>query len=83
MHGNGSVREPEDGAASALDIPNVATCYLAWTVLNKMQGAAKPALAKLAANSNSRHRARALGLPTATPMRTSAAWPFASPADIR
>jgi putative membrane-bound dehydrogenase-like protein len=51
-----------DGAAAALKSPNMATRYLAWTALNKMQGAAKSALAKLAANSNPRYRARAFWL---------------------
>jgi len=51
-----------DGCASALKSPNLATRYLAWTELHKMQTAAEPALARLWSDSDPRLRARALHL---------------------
>ena len=49
-----------DGAIAALKSPNQATRYLAWHALRKLGKKAEPALQKLWADSNLRHRARAL-----------------------
>ena len=49
-----------DGAIVALKSPNQATRYLAWHALRKLGKKAEPALQKLWADSNPRHRARAL-----------------------
>jgi len=49
-------------AVAALQSPNQATRYLAWTALNKMQGKAEKELLKLWNGSDARMRARALQL---------------------
>jgi putative membrane-bound dehydrogenase-like protein len=51
-----------EGAAKALESPNLATRYLAWTALHGMQEKAEPALKKLWSSDNPRYRARALWL---------------------
>ncbi|MEK6234302.1 MAG: NPCBM/NEW2 domain-containing protein [Planctomycetales bacterium] len=52
-----------EGAAQALRNPNLATRYMAWTALNKMQKKAEPALLALyEKDENPRVRARALWL---------------------
>jgi putative heme-binding domain-containing protein len=50
------------GAVQALDNPNLATRYLAWTALQQMGRAAEPELLKHWQSSDSRARARALWL---------------------
>jgi putative heme-binding domain-containing protein len=51
------------GAAAALKNPNVATRYLAWTALHKMQASAEPVLKSMfERDENPRFRARALWL---------------------
>ncbi len=50
------------GCVQALQSPNQATRYLAWTKLNQMQGRAEGALEKLWRNKDNRMRARALHL---------------------
>jgi putative membrane-bound dehydrogenase-like protein len=50
------------GCVEALQSPNYATRYLAWTKLHEMQGQAESELLKLWANDNPRFRARALHL---------------------
>jgi hypothetical protein len=50
------------GCAQALQSPNQATRYLAWTKLHAMQGAAENELAKLWKSDEPRMRARALQL---------------------
>ncbi len=50
------------GAVAALQSPNSATRYLAWTALNKMQGGAEKELLKLWNSSDVRQRARAVQL---------------------
>jgi hypothetical protein len=50
------------GAVQALQSPNLATRYLAWTKLNALQGAAEKELLKLWNGSDARMRARALHL---------------------
>jgi hypothetical protein len=50
------------GAVAALQSPNQATRYLAWTALNQMQGQAEKELQKLWKSNEPRHRARALHL---------------------
>ena len=50
------------GCVAALQSPNQATRYLAWTELNKLQGAAEKDLLTLWNGSDSRMRARALHL---------------------
>ncbi len=50
------------GCVEALQSPNQATRYLAWTKLHEMQGAAENALRKLWNGSEPRMRARALHL---------------------
>ena len=50
------------GCVEALQSPNQATRYLAWTKLHEMQGAAESALRKLWTSSEPRLRARALHL---------------------
>jgi putative membrane-bound dehydrogenase-like protein len=51
-----------EGCVTALQSPNQATRYLAWTKLNGMQGAGEKDLAKLWKNGEPRMRARALQL---------------------
>jgi len=50
------------GCVQALQSPNQATRYLAWTKLRQMQGGAEGALEKLWKNKDARMRARALHL---------------------
>ncbi len=50
------------GCVAALQSPNQATRYLAWTALNKMQGKAEKELVKLWKGDDARMRARALQL---------------------
>jgi putative membrane-bound dehydrogenase-like protein len=50
------------GCVTALQSPNQAARYLAWTELNKMQATAEGELLKLWNNSDSRMRARAIHL---------------------
>jgi putative membrane-bound dehydrogenase-like protein len=50
------------GCVQALQSPNQATRYLAWTKLHEMQGRAESALEKLWQNKDPRMRARALQL---------------------
>ena len=50
------------GAVAALNNPNLATRYMAWTALHKMQQAAEPALLKAWQSDDPRARARALHL---------------------
>jgi len=50
------------GCVEALQSPNHATRYLAWTKLHEMQGAAESSLSKLWNSSEPRMRARALQL---------------------
>ena len=50
------------GAVAALESPNNATRYLAWTKLNEMQGKAEKELAALWKSKDARQRARALQL---------------------
>ena len=50
------------GAVKALQSPNLATRYLAWTALDEMGAKAAPELKELWQHSNSRLRARALWL---------------------
>ena len=50
------------GAATALQSPNLATRYMAWTALHGMGEAAVPALEGLFNSDNARYRARALWL---------------------
>ncbi len=50
------------GAVLALQSPNLATRYLAWDKLHTWGAKAEPALQKMWASSNPRHRARALWL---------------------
>jgi putative membrane-bound dehydrogenase-like protein len=50
------------GCAAALQSPNNATRYLAWTELHKMQGAAENELVKLWKGNDPRQRARAIQL---------------------
>jgi putative membrane-bound dehydrogenase-like protein len=50
------------GCVAALQSPNMAARYLAWTELHKMQAKAEKALAKLWANEDPRLRARAVHL---------------------
>jgi hypothetical protein len=50
------------GCVDALQSPNQATRYLAWTALHEMQGGAESALRKLWNSSEPRMRARALHL---------------------
>ena len=49
-------------AVAALQSPNQATRYLAWTALNKMQGKAEKELLKLWNGDDARQRARAIQL---------------------
>jgi hypothetical protein len=56
--------ESASGCVKALQSPNVATRFLAWTALRKMGADAEPALAKLAASGDPRMRARAQQLLT-------------------
>ncbi|HKB39984.1 MAG TPA: PVC-type heme-binding CxxCH protein [Gemmataceae bacterium] len=51
-----------EGAARALENPNLAVRYLAWTALHEMKEKAEPALLKLWKSDNARVRARALWL---------------------
>ncbi|MBL8849501.1 MAG: HEAT repeat domain-containing protein, partial [Planctomycetaceae bacterium] len=51
-----------EGAVAALQSPNLATRYVAYTALQKFGPAAEPALATLSKSENSRFRARALWL---------------------
>jgi putative membrane-bound dehydrogenase-like protein len=51
-----------EGAAKALQSPNFATRYMAWTALHGMGAKAGPALEALFKNNDPRIRARALGL---------------------
>lgn len=51
-----------EGAVAALQSPNLATRYVAYTALQNMGDAAEPALAKLLESENPRHHARALWL---------------------
>jgi putative membrane-bound dehydrogenase-like protein len=51
-----------EGAAKALQSPNRATEYAAWTALNKLGAGAEAALQPLWKSQNPRIRARALGL---------------------
>src|SRR5262245_59904241 len=51
-----------EGAAKALESPNRATQYAAWTALHQFGAKAEPALQQLWKNENVRIRARALGL---------------------
>jgi putative membrane-bound dehydrogenase-like protein len=51
-----------EGSVTALQSPNHATRYLAWTKLNAMQGAAEKALLSAWSSGDPRTRARALGL---------------------
>jgi putative membrane-bound dehydrogenase-like protein len=51
-----------DGAAKALQSPNYATRYMAWTALSAMGVKAVPALDALAKSDDARFRARALGI---------------------
>jgi putative membrane-bound dehydrogenase-like protein len=50
------------GCVQALQSPNLAARYLAWTALHRMQGAAEPELLQLWKSSDPRMRARALHL---------------------
>lgn len=50
------------GAVRALKSPNLATRYLGWNALNKMQGEAEEALLKVWGTKNQRFRSRALHL---------------------
>ena len=50
------------GCVAALQLPNQATRYLAWTALNKMEDQAEKELTKLWKNSDPRMRARAVQL---------------------
>jgi putative membrane-bound dehydrogenase-like protein len=50
------------GCVAALQSPNMATRYLAWTKLNEMQGKAEKELVELSKSSDSRMQARALQL---------------------
>ena len=50
------------GCVAALQSPNQATRYLAWTALNKMQGKAEKELVKLWNSDEARMRARAVQL---------------------
>ena len=50
------------GAVKALQSPNHATRYMAWTVLRKMGAAAEEELLQLWESDNQRHRARAFWL---------------------
>ena len=50
------------GAVRALKSPNLATRYLGWNALNKMQGGAEEALLKVWGTKNQRFRSRALHL---------------------
>ncbi len=50
------------GAAAALQSPNLATRYLAWTALNTLQGKAEAELLKLWNGTDAHQRARALHL---------------------
>ncbi len=50
------------GATAALQSPNLAARYLAWTALNALQGKAEAELLKLWSGSDARQRARALHL---------------------
>ena len=50
------------GCVAALQSPNLATRYLAWTKLHDMQSKAEPELLKLWKNDDQRMRARALHL---------------------
>jgi hypothetical protein len=51
-----------DGAVAALQSPNLAPRYVAYTALQKFGAAAEPALTTLSNSENPRHRARALWL---------------------
>jgi hypothetical protein len=51
-----------EGCVAALQSPNQATRYLAWSKLHEMQGAAEKELIQLWNGSDPRMRARALGL---------------------
>ena len=51
-----------ESSVKALQSPNMATRYLAWTALHKLGAKAEPALAKLAGSRDPRMRARALQL---------------------
>jgi putative membrane-bound dehydrogenase-like protein len=51
-----------DGCVAALQSPNLATRYLAWTELNRMQARAEKDLLKLWKSTDPRMRARALHL---------------------
>jgi putative membrane-bound dehydrogenase-like protein len=51
-----------EGAVKALQSPNRATRYMAWTALHKLGAKAEPALQQLWKSDNARMRARALGL---------------------
>lgn len=51
-----------EGAAHALQSPNLATRAMAWTALHKSGGKAEPALRAMYAHENPRYRARALWL---------------------
>jgi putative membrane-bound dehydrogenase-like protein len=53
-----------EGAVAALQSPNMAIRYLAWTKLHEWQAQAEPALVKLWENENPRIKARALWLLT-------------------
>lgn len=50
------------GCVAALQSPNQASRYLAWTELNRLQGKAEKALLKLWKSNDARRRARALQL---------------------
>jgi len=54
--------ETAPGCIAALQSPNQATRYLAWTTLHKMQGSAEKELLKLWKSDNARMRARAIQL---------------------
>lgn len=66
--GNSKYRNPKfdfssvNGCIAALKNPNNAARHIAWNELHKQQAQAKPALEKLAADTNPRFRARALWL---------------------
>jgi hypothetical protein len=54
--------ESAAGCVAALQSPNHATRYLAWTALNRMQGKAEKELAKLWKGKDARMRSRAVNL---------------------
>ncbi len=59
------------GCVAALQSPNQATRYLAWTALNQFQDQAEPELLKLWTGSDLRQRARAVQLLARIPGRAS------------